>query len=502
MSIRRSDSFFLIAPWCVVVLFVVKAAVTGLWLVRPWDVPDEVGHFSYIKNLAEGHGLPVLQKTLIDEEIWPTFVENAPATAGLNWIAQHPPLYHALMVPAYWFGGLFGSDFWGSFYMVRLATCVVFGLGIWVLMNAFREFGLSPGVSLGAGLMVAHIPNHTYLAGGVNHDALVFLSAGLVLLAVVRFCKSGSGSDLVWLGLWLGLGGLIKYTLLVLVPPVLFFSVLRFYKSDHFSWGTTTRYVLLTLFPIGIWISRNLVVYGKLLPVDTSGFVSANPLELTFLKFGQEYPIFSTLIQSFWGLLGWMGDGSLQVRWLPMYTIYQQVYILPVTVMLCLSGYILVQRARGSAIQLVGGFTGAVLLTFLTISSGWLEKEFNHYLPILMLIPAVGGWILVQTLFLLRAGKLDTHSMIQVACVVSFFFFLVVYLERIYSFSVTAGALQGTFGRYFFPVFGMVVLGFFSPALRYIRWAGHVVLVSSMVYGGVELYVWLHEAVPFFYIYE
>ena len=501
MSIRRTETFYVFAPWCVVALFILKAFVTSVWIVRPWDIPDEVGHFSYIKDLAEGDGLPVLHETLLDDEVWPTFVKNGSSNAGLNWIAQHPPLYHGLMVPAYWIGGLFGSAFWGSFYMVRFATAVVFGMGIWILMKAFREFGLSQSLSLGLGIMIAAIPNHTYLAGGVNHDGLVFLVGSLVLLSGIRFAESGSGPDLLWLGLWLGLGGLVKYTLLVLVPPVLVLSLVRFFGSESFSWGTVSKYLLSVFIPIGIWVSRNFLMYGELLPIDTSGFQSDQPLGVSFLEFGMEFPLFSILIQSYWGLLGWMGDGNLQVRWLQMYSIYQQAYTLPLIVVLCLSAHRLIQRSRESTARLVCGIIGALLASFLVVGSGWLEEEFKLYLPVLTLFPAIGGWITLEAVWLSCARRLDTQGRIQLSCVLLFLFFLMVYLIRIYTFSESAGALQGTFGRYFLPLLGMIILGFLSPGLGRSRWATFLILGAGIVYSGTELYVWLHEAIPFFNIY-
>lgn len=498
MLVRRTYPFFVVAPCCVAVLFTLKAVFTGVWVIRPWDVPDEVGHFSYIKDLATGKGLPVLHETLIDEEAWRSFVPHVPSEAGENWIAQHPPLYHLLMVPVYWVGALFGNSFWGSFYCIRIATAVLFGLGIGILMNVFQKSGYSAGVTLGLGLLLASIPNHTYLAAAVNHDALVFLAGSLLLCFWVRWIRSPSVGNLLYLGLCLGMGGLVKYTFLLLIPPILLLSLLRINSISSHRVQSALIFVGSALFPIGIWMMRNLSVYGKLLPVDTTGFQSESPLQISFLQFGQEFPIFSILIQTYWGLLGWMGDGTLQVRWLQMYTVYQLAFILPVMVVLALSFFFLVKEAAHERKRMLSGALGALLFLVITYLSGWLKGEYSHYLPVLWLMPAISGWILGEFFCLLVVREVVIKHEIEFGCLLIGAFFLSVYLMRIYSFSVSSGVLQGTFGRYFLPVIGFFILGFFSPGLKKFTFAPHLVLASGFVYACVELYVWLHEAIPFF----
>jgi hypothetical protein len=499
MLFRRSYHFQTIAPWLVFFLFLLKVSITCIWVVRPWDVPDEVGHFSYIKDLATGKGFPVLHESRIDKEIWTEFAPGF-STAGSNWIAQHPPLYHLTMVPVYWVGSLFNDSIWGSFYLIRLATAVLFGLGILIFVKAMREAGLTAAVALGLALMLASIPNHTYLAGAVNHDAMVFLSGSLVLLFWVRFSLSQSRSDLLCLGLFLGLGGVVKYTFLVLYPPIICLVLLSIWKRGNLSRKQLGYFMLLVSVPIGIWMIRNLILLGSPLPVDTTGFHSDKPFEMSFLKFGSEFPVFSIILQSFWGLLGWMGDGTLRVRWLEIYAIYQQAFTWPLIIFLALSFFYLAKDTKGSGQCLCCRFLGLFIVLYLLQLVGWLDHEYHHFLPLFLVGAGITGWSLSESFVCLKKGNLLSMRAIEIGALGTFLFFLLVHYYKIYSFSIPSGTLQGTFGRYYLPVIGFFVIGFVGPGLKRFPLAAQLVMVCAMVYSCTELYVWLHEAVPFFAI--
>ncbi|MDA0347270.1 MAG: glycosyltransferase family 39 protein [Verrucomicrobia bacterium] len=501
MSFFRSFSFRQIAPWAVVVFFVLKAIITSIWIVRPWDIPDEVGHYSYIKDLATGKGLAVLHETLLDVEVWKMFAPDHPPSPGTNWIAQHPPLYHFLMVPVYWLGAMFGSPVWGPFFLIRAVTSVFFGLGLFVLMKVLREVGLNPGAALGVGIMVGSIPNHTYLAGGVNHDALVFLFGCLVLLFWIRYSLKGELSDLTKLGIALGIGGVVKYTFLVLFPPILALSLITIWRNGSDAWKHSIRILLLSTLPIGFWIMRNLFVYGQMLPIDMTGFVSDEPLNISLLEFGRAFPIFSILMQSFWGLLGWMGDGVIKVRWLQIYTIYQEAFTYPLIGLFLLSLFYTVKNGIGSWKRLLWGVDRTLIAVVLLFVSDWLDQEYTQYWILIVIGTIALSWRISDHFFGYVNNEKDREGGIEMGALVIFFFFLIVHILKVYSFTVSSGALQGTFGRYYLPVLGFAIVGFFAFGLRKCPWAAQLVLGFGILYSCVELYIWLHEAIPFFSVY-
>lgn len=495
MSPYRPCPFQKYAPWCLFVFFVLKAAMTGFWIVRPWDVPDEVGHFSYIKDLASGKGFPVLHETRLDPEVFGDF---APAYSKphLNWIAQHPPLYHLLMVPVYGLGSLLGSSFWGSFYLIRLVTAAIFGLGIWMLMAAFGKAGFSHAVTLGMGVMLAAIPNHTYLAAAVNHDALVFFLGSCVLYFWIRYSQGQSDKALFLLGLSLGLGGVVKYTFLVLFPPLVFMGATSLWNRRT-PLKTWAMFLVPVFVPLGIWALRNWMLFEQALPVDTTGFRSDKPLEHSFLEFGATFPVFSILIQSYWGLLGWMGDTNMQVRWLQLYSIYQQVFAWPVVILFALSLFYLIKDGHAEKKSFTGGWIGLGIALSILLISGWLKREFWFYVPVFVLGTAILGWMGGARL---TGPGVTADRRLEPRAALVFVFFLAVHFYKIFDYSIPSGALQGTFGRYYLPVVGFLILGFSGRGLKRFPLAGPLVLISGVVYCSVELYVWLHEAVPFFHL--
>jgi hypothetical protein len=501
MSSFRSFSFWQLAPWGVVVFFVLKAIVTSIWIVRPWDIPDEVGHYSYIKDLATGKGLAVLHETPLDKETWKVFAPDNPPAPGTNWIAQHPPFYHIIMVPVYWLGALFGSPIWGAFFLIRAVTSVFFGLGIFVLMKALREVGLNSGTALGVGIMVGSIPNHTYLAGGVNHDALVFLFGCLVLYFWIRFSLKGELSDLTKLGIALGLGGVVKYTFLVILPPILALSLITIWRNGSDVLKQSIRILLLSTIPIGLWIIRNLFVYGEAMPIDMTSFVSEEPLNISLLEFGRSFPVFSILMQSFWGLLGWMGDGLIQIRWLQIYTIYQQAYTYPLIGLCLLTLFYSAKNGFSSGKRFLWGVDRTLIIVIVLFYSDWLEDEYTQYWILIVIGTIALSWRISDCFFGFSIKEKDLEGRIEVGAIAVFFFFLCVHILKIYSFTVSSGELQGTFGRYYLPVVGFVIVGFFAFGLRKFPWASQLVLGIGILYSCVELYIWLHEAIPFFTVY-
>ena len=500
-NIGSSYSFNKIAPWCVVVFFVIKVVMTSIWFIRPWDIPDEVGHISYIKDLATGKGIPVLHETAIDDEIWQAFAPEHIPDAGMNWIAQHPPLYHLLMVPMYWLGSLFSSSFWPAFYLIRIATAVLFGLGIWALIRAFVESAMSVPASIGLGIMVASVPNHTFIAGGVNHDSLVFLLGSCVLLFWIRFLKSGSARDLTWVGLCLGLGGLVKYTMLVLLPPLLAWTCLYLWINPGISWKVIVRFLLLAFLPIGIWMLRNWIHFEELLPIDRSGFVSNHPFEMSFFEFGQRFPVFTIVLKNFWGLLGWMGDGTFRLRWFQMYSIYVSIFTLPLLLLFGSSLFFAFNQSWPSRTRWSFGLMGAILLPALVFLSGWFGKDNRMTILAVVFGLSVFGWILGEGVDLIRNGRMNQVSWTELGCVIIFLGFTGFYFKTIYGFSVSSGGLQGTFGRYFLPVLGFAMIGLFGRGIRAFQYSGALFLGVAIIYSCAELYLWLHEVVPFFKVY-
>ena len=67
---------------------------------------------------------------------------------------------------------------------------------------------------------------------------------------------------------------------------------------------------------------------------------------------------------------------------------------------------------------------------------------------------------------------------------------------------MSSGALQGTFGRDYVPVAGCALIGFLGRGARSFSFGAPLVLAVAMLYICIELYVWVHEVMPFFQVYD
>ncbi len=484
--------------YALAVLFFIKAAIVGIWIIRPWDVPDEVGHFSYIKNLAEGENFPVLHETFIDSDVWEEFCEF-PMGAGENWIAQHPPLYPILMVPVYWIGSYFGESFWGSFYLIRLMSSLMFGVGLVMFVRTLLEAGASRAVALGCGIIMASVPTGTFLAAGVNHDPLVFMLGAFVSYYWVRYLKTTTPRDLICFGIFIGLGMITKYTMLVLAIPTVAIVGLRWFNSENKSPKVLLFASAFTFLPIGLWMLRNLSVLGELLPVDMSGFASTEPMDVGIIGFFGELGLFSNFYQSFWGLIGWMGDKNLQLRWLHI----QPAYLKPLTwvmLLLLILGVLgLIReklkdtRKRAMVCVVVGA-----LMPILFWQLGWFSKEIRYLLPLYCTCLVFVGIGLTDLGYIFTAGDFTKNDWIERTALGVVAFFIVIYCYKVFSVSVPSGNLQASFGRYLFPVIGFLAIAIMVPVSRLFNRLSVVVLGGSIIFPFIELYFWIQEVLPFF----
>jgi len=90
-------------------LFAMKAFYLAFWVTPLWDIPDETGHLAYVRDIAEGRGIPLLGTAKIDADIMRHVTKNPNAKPVLNWIAQHPPIYHIISAVPYKIGNYYTS---------------------------------------------------------------------------------------------------------------------------------------------------------------------------------------------------------------------------------------------------------------------------------------------------------------------------------------------------------------------------------------------------------
>ncbi len=382
-SEKTSRAYLAVIVAAYVTIGILYAVLTPLW-----QVPDEPAHYNYIRSLAEGRGLPVIEPGDYDQAyLGRLTTEKFPpelSVAGLEYEDHQPPLYYLLATPLYL---LFG----GAVLPLRLLS-VSFGAGI--LIMAFGTvraiFPSSPELALMTAALIAFIPQHVAMSAGVNNDALAELLAGATLWALVAYVK-GSGTR-PWLqGVLLGLVLLTKTTVYA-ISAVALLAVLMRRRLQGRTWVWVVEqmawmYILALLIAIP-WLIRNVCVYGWNDPLALArhnAVVEGQPRSAEWLaRYGWNGLLIRmarTTFQSFWGQFGWMGVVLPQRHYL----------LLALFTILVLLGFInwlrtcggLSQAQRGSLTLLLALFL-LTLLEFLGYNLTFVQHQGRYLYPALI----------------------------------------------------------------------------------------------------------------------
>jgi len=320
-----------------------------------WEVPDEPAHFNYVKHLAEGQGLPILQPGDWDA----AYLERLKAAKfppdlsidAVRYESHQPPLYYMLATPVYL--ATRGLTLSQQVVALRLLSTA---LGAVLLVIVYATAGmLFPGdrlIALAVPAFVATIPQHIAMSAAMNNDTLaeVVLSATVLLLLLTMrdglTIKQGVAT-----GILLGLALLTKevaYVSAVLAGGVAIWrwwtnltpgpSLAREGKrtaSPSFPlYAKSGKHLVLTsvqgkgvrglgrtllwlagaysmaLAIAGWWFVRNAATYGGL---DIFGrarhdaVVVGQPETAAWGLVGAAKHIVIVLFESFWAQFGWMG---------------------------------------------------------------------------------------------------------------------------------------------------------------------------------------------------
>lgn len=324
-----------------VLLVVGLAALTVYVHVVPlFEVQDEVGHFSYVKSVAERRALPLITDA---------------SGRGVYHSAAHPPLYFSLSAlvtsaisttdygerfrynPHHRLGDPSGSDnrsrvlhgppeampYRDTSLALRLdrALNALFGLtaaaGTWVLARHL----LPPGASLLAAGLVVLNPKFVATAAGVNNDALAAALSVWALAALASPLPLVGPRRILAAGLLAGWAILAKTSAVAVVPALLL----------ALAWGIPRARPTAPLAILaaatgaisGWWFGRNWLLYGSLLGsrqwFEALGMGASR--SYAWRDFVLELPI---LHHSYWGIFGWFNVVLAR----PVYWIYGLVTLL------------------------------------------------------------------------------------------------------------------------------------------------------------------------------
>ena len=314
-----------------VIFIYVLLAVAYSIAIPLFETPDENHHAVYVRQLAEGGSLPVLE----------------PARPG-PWAQEggQPPLYYVLGALLTRAGGVEWDDaglvrnphanlgnplqlgnknLWvhgegeawpwqGMTLAVHLLRFLSILLGCGTVYFAFRLACLAlptqPRLALAAAALTAFTPQFIFISASVNNDNLTIFLAALALWLLARACCGHldpllSWRDSVVLGVVLGLAALTKLNALglwLLAAVVLGASALRRGQMRH-SMGRVAAMLAVAVALAGWWYVRNWRLYGDL--TGLSAFlqiVGPRPRPLALSDLGTEL---AGLRASLLGVFGW-----------------------------------------------------------------------------------------------------------------------------------------------------------------------------------------------------
>ncbi len=319
----------LVAP--LLVLFV-ALGIVYLRATPPFETPDEVGHYAYVRHLAEERAQPPL--VMADNE-WD------------QGQMHQPPLYYALGALLV---GRLDTDAWEYAYprnryaalgqphtpgnhnavlhrptptaetlqtaralrALRLYSLACSALTVWLAYRLALTIAPEQGwIALGTAAVLAMTPQFLFIGASVNNDVLVTTLTAAVLLLAAGVARDGGQPyrTPIALGVLSGLAALTKLSGLASLALVPFAYLLyrgRTWRTQ--LWPELLRPLLLfgltaTLVGGG-WYLRNATLYGD--PLGMTHYHATFAVTDQPLPLWQAVSVAIQALPSYWGVFGWM----------------------------------------------------------------------------------------------------------------------------------------------------------------------------------------------------
>ena len=315
---RTAGSVFRPSSLVLALILVAYLGVGTLYAVKTpaWQVPDEPAHYNYVRFVAKGRGLPVLQSGDYD----PAYLERIKAARfppsmpidSIRYEFWQPPLYYILAAPIYLATG-------GSLLALRLFSVVLGGFVVVLAFLIVRRFAPgSPALALGSAAFVAFVPQHVAMMAGAQNDGVAELLLALIVLQMLNLELQTRRSKWGRLGLTLGLALLTKGTIYLAAPLVAVAIWLKYRSQSPRDDRQLVKRGVLAFGPALVlvlpWWIRNVAAYGwpdliASIRHDAVVMGQTTPAEW-IARFGlggylRDFAV--TTFHSFWGQFGWMG---------------------------------------------------------------------------------------------------------------------------------------------------------------------------------------------------
>ena len=316
-------------PVLIVAGFVLVAFSFSL-RVPPFETPDEVNHYAFARNVAQGKGLPI---------------QAATPTGPWEHEGSQPPLYY--LITGALTSGIDQSDFTalatrnpranignplypgnknfmlysganrplrgsnlalhvGRWFSIALGACT-----LWlILMTARLAFGANDPRAPLAMALAAAIPQFAFIHGSFSNDALITLMSAATLFWLARLTVKDDEESIArweWLLLGVLLGGAALSKLqglgLSLLAGMVILALVWRRRDMRLILRALPWVALPPLLIAGWWFVRNIALYDDV--TGTTLLLTVNGLRTAAMDMADWWLEFRGLRYSFWGLFGW-----------------------------------------------------------------------------------------------------------------------------------------------------------------------------------------------------
>ncbi len=316
-------------PFLILLGFIALAFAFSL-RVPPFETPDEVNHYAFARNIAQGKWLPVQAATptgpwehegsqpplyymvtgaltsVIDQSDFPGLsVRNQRANIGNPLYAGNKNfmLYSSADRP------LRGANL--ALHVGRWLSIALGAITIWLtLLTARLAFGPDDPRALLAMGLVAAIPQFAFIHASFSNDSLITVLCVATVYWLARLTVLAEDAPLgrrqwLTLGILLGLATLSKLQGLglVLLAGMVILSMAWRRRDLGIIWRALPWVALPPLLIAGWWFARNTLLYGDV--TGTTLLLTVNGMRTVQMDLADWWLEFRGLRYSFWGLFGW-----------------------------------------------------------------------------------------------------------------------------------------------------------------------------------------------------
>ena len=510
-----------LSAYCLSILFFIKSILLGYWILPLWIVPDEVGHFSYAQDIISGQGILPLGKAFISEEIR-TIQLHTQSPSTPNWIVQHPPLYHVVAGSAWKVATLITNDPTWLYRSPRIIAAFFGSLTLLYIFKIVRAFGFNKNISLSVMAGFSAIPMFTWMSSGINHDTMVAFLGTVSTYYFIDHFRGKQISSAYKSILFMSLASITKMTALVALAPLTGFLVFSYGQYDVRWVKRAISYLITALFLPTLWLIRNFIVYGKpfVTAYDIEVFdhflsLKNTPLEMSFLKFLNEFSVIEAFFSSFiFRIRHLKGDPRILFMDYPYFFVYELVIFCVILISFSwVISFIWSQSKKEEKWVSINWHITKIVshkilnkkllcillgIVVLTVTPPLLGNLGNSLVPLFSFFVLILTWSLSAIILAKRMSVPLYHPIFYAQLI--FAFFAVVLLFELYNISLMDGKLTGANGRYFYPVLGMILVGIIIPALlRLKNFAQRISFMAGISLFITEILFWLIRVIPYIY---